>query len=51
MRENARLEIRLSPELREKTLALAAGREMTASAWVKQLILEAVRAAGKSKAG
>ena len=44
MNENARLEIRLSAELRERAEQLAAGREMTISAWVKQLMLDAVEA-------
>jgi len=44
MNENARLEIRLSAELRERAEQLAAGREMTISAWVKQAMLDAVEA-------
>ena len=44
MNENARLEIRLSTELRERAEQLAAGREQTISAWVKQVMLDAVEA-------
>lgn len=44
MNENARLEIRLSAELRERAEQLAAAREMTISAWVKQAMLDAVEA-------
>jgi len=44
MTENARLEIRLSAELRERAEQLAAAREMTISAWVKQAMLDAVEA-------
>lgn len=44
MSENARLEIRLSAELRERAEQLAAGREQTISAWVKQAMLDAVEA-------
>ena len=44
MNENARLEIRLSAELRERAEQLAAGREQTISAWVKQAMLDAVEA-------
>ena len=42
MTENARLQIRLSATLRKRAESAAASRELTASAWVKQLILDAV---------
>ena len=44
MTENARLEVRISKELRERIELLALAREQTVSAWVKQAILsEAIR--------
>jgi len=42
MTENARLEIRLSAELRERAEQLAVAREMTISAWVKQVTRQEV---------